>query len=259
MPGNEKQQSSTSPSAITRVMVIFRAKMNCVAKEKIYDTTEGFLPPSFNDGTSSGGHGDENLSVVQVTNGSHVELSAPFLNTTIIIRRIGRYLSISVVSPVDVARSMPSYTHSNQRDNFHMELCSAGCPDVETLAEFPASPPRISEGRISYETAQKVCSHLSEFFFDSCVFDVMVTGDANTFVEIGKKSKEDVNRLKSKRSTSQVDYLKYFPSGPKRGVGDGAAISLVTSNHAHCSHYLIWLLIFLTFLFQLKFSCDANT
>jgi len=118
-------------------MVIFRAKKNCVVKEKTYDTTSGTLPPSFNDGTNSGGFfGNLDIMEKGPTNGTHMmEIVAKYINTTIVIRRFGLYLSVSVVTPDDVARAIPSYGHTS--GDFHMELCSVGCPKVETITEYP--------------------------------------------------------------------------------------------------------------------------
>lgn len=151
-----------------------------------YQAQTDLLPSAFENGYSSSGP-HSSLELVEVEANKHVEIRIHYIATTIIVRQIGRYFTFAI--------RMPEQLVNNSHNRADLELCSKGCPPNERinyqeyLAQRRNSAAQIpnsigSEGPILSVTRQEAEAHckdagLVDFYFDSCVFDLMATGDMN--------------------------------------------------------------------------------
>lgn len=115
----------------------------------------------------------------------------------------------------------------NSTDQSALELCVQGCPRRELInyQEYLALREKSSFGGeivMPREEAEKVCrsSGLVDFYFDSCVFDLMTTGDKN-FTLAAVTSFQDIIRMSPEESkkqtnrTSLEEYDKLYSSGER--------------------------------------------
>ncbi|KAF2354637.1 Repulsive guidance molecule C-terminal [Trinorchestia longiramus] len=150
-------------TATTKVTVIVRGPDPC-GSGKTYEASADQLPRAFVDGTSAGGGESLELPAVwveEIRPGLHVQISLRTVNTTISVRRIQKYLSVSV--------TMPDSAVNTEQDQ---GLCITSCPPSEALAS-PASE------AMPQHQAEELCSlhNLTDCFLDACVFDLTTTGE----------------------------------------------------------------------------------
>lgn len=184
-----------------QLTVIVKSHAECGSDQyHTYQAQTDSLPGAFEDGnTSYGPHGG--VQLLELEPNRHVEIRVHYIATTIIVRQIGRYFTFAIHIPQQVLNT--------SRTRGELELCSKGCPPSEQidykqyLAERRERVTRIqsaAEGgpeltMTRYE-AEDVCrnSGLVDFYFDSCVFDLMATGDRN-FTLAALSALKDVLRL----------------------------------------------------------------
>ncbi|XP_062868739.1 RGM domain family, member D [Trichomycterus rosablanca] len=172
----------SSATATNKITVIFKAYRECT-EQKVYQATTDDVPSAFMDGTRSGGHAGS----LRITEGSgqggarQVTIHARHLGTSIIVRRVGRYLTFAIRIPVDMVE-----------DNGGLQLCLHGCPRNELINAHVLSrgqrhdedASQVEPGALGraglLERATSRCREtlqVEDVYFQSCVFDVLTTGD----------------------------------------------------------------------------------
>ncbi|XP_074650047.1 repulsive guidance molecule A-like [Tubulanus polymorphus] len=182
---NEPVLKTDGPTATNKVTVIVKSNRMCGSDVfTMYQAqNDANLPTTFDNGRSHYGP-DRTVTITQIVPGTHVEIYIRYIDTTISIRQVGRYLTVAIKMPEDIVNS------STRPIPYGLQLCARGCPAGERInyQEFLArkktrvdSIMRRNELAMSRERAVKLCkaAKTTDFYFDSCVFDLMVTGDEN--------------------------------------------------------------------------------
>lgn len=172
-------------------MIIKGRDTNC-APHKTYEAQVDSLPSAFVDGTQGNGQ-ERYVRIREKDPGRHVEIHIKYIATTIVIRRVGNYLTVAIRMPKEVVQQ------GMAEDG--LDLCMKGCPAREQIdlvgffregdAEGSATAPGFTQ-----KTAIANCLNhdLTDFHFDACVFDLMTTGDY-TFGEAASKAAHDQKML----------------------------------------------------------------
>lgn len=163
--------SGANATTTRKITIIFKNMQECI-DQKVYQAEVDNLPAAFEDGSVNGGDrpGGSSLSIRTANPGSHVEIRAAYIGTTIIIRQTAGQLSFSIRVAEDVARAF-----SAEQD---LQLCVGGCPPSQRLSRSE----RNRRGAIAVDTARRLCKEglpVEDAYFQSCVFDVSVSGDPN--------------------------------------------------------------------------------
>lgn len=145
-----------------------------------------------------------------------MELHAGYIGVTVIVRQLGRYLTLAVRIPEELAQA---YDASQD-----LQLCLNGCPRGERIDQgghlpLPLPPPVLglqlqhlrrpsysSQTQLSPYVARQVFSvdgakercreqlEEQDIYFHSCVFDLLTTGDAN-FTVAAHSAQKDMESL----------------------------------------------------------------
>ncbi|EHB06696.1 Hemojuvelin [Heterocephalus glaber] len=193
-------QATSSPVAsganatTTRKLTVIFKNM-----QKVYQAEVDNLPAAFEDGSINGGDrpGGSSLSIRTANPGSHVEIRAAYIGTTIVIRQTAGQLSFSIRVAEDVARAF-----SAEQD---LQLCVGGCPPSQRLSRSE----RSRRGTITLDTARQLCKEglpVEDAYFQSCVFDVSISGDPN-FTAAAQAALEDARAF-----LPDLEKLHLFPS-----------------------------------------------
>ncbi|XP_059177471.1 repulsive guidance molecule A-like isoform X2 [Physella acuta] len=169
-------------TATSKLTVIVKGNPECTSKDfQTYQAQSNLLPNTFDDGRAVVGPYNS-LEVVEVEAGKHIEIHIRYIETVVAIRQIGRYFTFSITMPDELVNQSSS--------SQELQLCVRGCPLAELInyQEFLASRGRLNTSyqsparlTILQPQAEKICraAKLVDFYFDSCVFDLMATGDEN--------------------------------------------------------------------------------
>ncbi|XP_013860028.1 RGM domain family, member D isoform X2 [Austrofundulus limnaeus] len=180
----------SSATATSKVTVIFKTYHGCT-EQKVYQATTEDLPLAFQDGTRSGGESGS-LTIAERGGGSgvgrHVKIQARYIGVSVIIRRVGSYLTFAI--------RMPEATLDFSEDGGGLQLCLHGCPRNELIKEHTLSrqslqphpqgpnrelgPLRPPHQVYTVERATAKCREtlqVEDVYFQSCVFDLLTTGD----------------------------------------------------------------------------------
>ncbi|XP_075763208.1 hemojuvelin isoform X2 [Pelodiscus sinensis] len=160
----------SNATATGKLTIIFKNMKQCI-DQKVYQAEIDNLPAAFEDGSVNGGErpGGSSLTIRERMSGQHVEIRAAYIGTTIAVRQAGRQLSFSIRAAEEIARAFT--------DEQDLQLCVGGCPPSQRLSR--------SEGRrggMAAEVARMLCKEklpVEDVYFQSCVFDVVTSGDAN--------------------------------------------------------------------------------
>lgn len=172
-----------------QITVIFKSYHGCT-DQKVYQATTEDLPLAFQDGTRSGGESGS-LTIVERGGsgvGRQVKIQARYIGTSIIVRRVGSYLTFAI--------RMPEDTLDFSEDNGGLQLCLHGCPRNELIKEHTLGlqsqqphlqgtntelgPLRPPHQVYTVERATAKCREtlqVEDVYFQSCVFDLLTTGD----------------------------------------------------------------------------------
>ncbi len=224
-------------------MLIKRSKHGC-SQQKVYQAQIGHVPTTFKDGTRETGPDSCKTTLREETDGSGVRLFICYMNTTILIRKVGKYLTFNIRTPENYVRQSRG-------------LCVTGCPETEMIdydgffSEHPnsvlfgSSPPAMSKTNAVYMCKM---ANITDFYYDSCVFDLISTGD-NRFSEAAYQAMQDAldmdPKLRLRRSNSVV--LKYMDQNSKTQ----SKKNLVVPSSASTVHRTLWLsyvVLLLTYL-----------
>ncbi|KAB0391684.1 hypothetical protein E2I00_005588 [Balaenoptera physalus] len=224
----------------SQITIIFKAHRECT-DQKVYQAVTDDLPAAFVDGSTSGGDGDtKSLRIVERESGRYVEMHARYIGTTVFVRQLGRYLTLAVRMPEDLAMS---YEESQD-----LQLCVNGCPLSERIDDgqgqvsailghsLPHTPSAQAWPGYTLETANAQCHEkmpVKDIYFQSCVFDLLTTGDAN-FTAAAHSALEDVAALHPRKERWHI-----FPSSG-RGTPRGDSHLSVSLGLA-CSILIVFL------------------
>ncbi|XP_019752166.1 RGM domain family, member D isoform X1 [Hippocampus comes] len=179
----------SSATATSKITVIFKSYRGCT-DQKVYQATTDDLPLAFQDGTRSGGESGS-LTITERGGsgaGRQVKIQARYIGTSIIVRRVGSYLTFAI--------RMPEDTLDFSEDNGGLQLCLHGCPRNELIKEHTLGrqsqqhrqpgaatelgPLRPPHQVYTVERATAKCREtlqVEDVYFQSCVFDLLTTGD----------------------------------------------------------------------------------
>lgn len=205
-----------------QITIIFKAHRECT-DQKVYQAVTDDLPAAFVDGSTSSGDGDtKSLRIVERESGHSVEMHARYIGTTVFVRQLGRYLTLAVRMPEDLAMS---YEESQD-----LQLCVNGCPlseriddgqgQVSAILGHTLPHPSLAQAWPGYtlETANAQCHEkmpVKDIYFQSCVFDLLTTGDAN-FTAAAHSALEDVEALHPRRERWHI-FPRSGPGAPRGG------------------------------------------
>ncbi|XDV20217.1 hypothetical protein PO909_025575 [Leuciscus waleckii] len=174
----------SSATATNKVTIIFKPYQECT-DQKVYQAVTDDLPAAFVDGTISGGDSEtRSIWILEKSPGRHVEIHAAYIGVTIIVRQQGRYLTLAVRMPEELAMAFD--------ETQDLQLCMNGCPTSERIDQ---------RGVFTLESASRKCKEqleVKDIYFHSCVFDLLTTGDAN-FTTAAYNALKDMETLHPKK------------------------------------------------------------
>lgn len=261
--------SDRRSSFFFQITVIFKAYEGCT-EQKVYQATTEDLPSAFQDGTrgsgrvgsgggGGGGGGAETAASSSLwiseqsggPGGRLVRLQARHIGTSIIVRRVGRYLTFAIRMPEDALEP------AEESESGGLQLCLRGCPRNELIQEHtlhhpnpnvPAHaglpPPPPPHQAYSVERATTKCREtlqVEDVYFQSCVFDLLTTGDPE-FSMAAFGALEDLKALPPSRLKQTPPWTptddnnnNKVPDGRgskvDSGVGNSARESQATTTH----------------------------
>lgn len=256
----------SSATATNKITIIFKPYEGCT-DQRVYQAVTDNLPAAFDDGTVSSGEpihmsvGTKGatgkvraLWISERSPGHHVELHAGYIGVTVIVRQLGRYLTMAVRIPEELAQA-----YDSTQD---LQLCLNGCPGGERIDKaghlpLPLSPPplglQLQQLRrpsyssqtqaspygaaqvFSVEGAKQRCREqleVQDIYFHSCVFDLLTTGDAN-FTVAAYSAQKDMESLHPHQ-----DKWRIYPRD--------SAHSTLHSDSQHIKQLAVLLLCFLS-------------
>lgn len=170
-----------------QIVVILREQKKSCVEQKIYRAEADSLPAVFLDGTWETGPSTCPVRIIELTKGSLIHINLCYIRTKIVIRQVGKYLTFHIKIPEDIVSSSSR------------GLCVAGCPkreriDFKEVLSSTAAQIQTRTNSVKYSKrhATELCtnSDVQGFYLDSCVFDLMFTGDTN-FTAAAKSALED--------------------------------------------------------------------
>ncbi|XP_053727187.1 RGM domain family member B [Synchiropus splendidus] len=231
--------TGSSATATNKITIIFKPYEGCT-DQRVYQAVTDNLPAAFDDGTvssgdpihsSAGANGAARkvraLWISERSPGHHVELHAGYIGVTVIVRQLGRYLTLAVRIPEELAQA-----YDATQD---LQLCLNGCPRGERIDQgghLPLSPPPLSlqlqqMRRPSFASQTQLSLHgspqvfsldgarercqekllVQDIYYSSCVFDLLTTGDAN-FSVAAYSAQKDMESLHPHQ-----DRWRIYPKG----------------------------------------------
>lgn len=211
---NDWVSESVAATAPSKLTVLIKKNEDCASKRYLTyqaQSDSNVLPSTFDDGRTHYG-ASRSVELVEKDPGKHIEIHIKYINTTILVRHIGSYLSFAISMPEELM---------NSTEQSALELCVRGCPRRELInyQEYLALREKSTFGGeivMERKEAEEICRHsgLVDFYFDSCVFDLMTTGDKNftltavaSFRDILHLSPEESKNQKNRTSLDEYDKL----------------------------------------------------
>ncbi|XP_030647642.1 repulsive guidance molecule B [Chanos chanos] len=201
----------SSATATNKITIIFKPYQDCT-DQKVYQAVSDDLPAAFVDGTVIGGDSEtRSLWILEKSAGRHVEIHAAYIGVTIIVRQPGRYLTLAVRMPEELAMAFD--------ESQDLQLCMNGCPTMEridqeghlqlpvlglqqaSIQQQSRTNPGHQRAGFSLEGAMAKCREqleVKDIYFHSCVFDLLTTGDVN-FTSAAYNALKDMEALHPKR------------------------------------------------------------
>ncbi|XP_005105363.1 repulsive guidance molecule A isoform X2 [Aplysia californica] len=256
---NDPVEGNTDATATSKLTVIVKGNPECTsANFQTYQAQSNSLPGTFENGhVTYGPYGS--LELIEVEPGRHVEIHIRYIETVVIVRQIGRYFTFSIKMPEELVNKTAGLPGDVSND---LDLCVRGCPLSEQInyqeylakrrfarpsqtrtsvssssssssslsdssdAKYSSDGNSPGEPLVSRAYAEKVCraSKLVDFYFDSCVFDLMATGDEN-FTLSALSSLQDV--------------VKFHPSAA-RTMDNRTTLDLYDKQYGNGASGLLW-------------------
>ncbi|XP_064608049.1 repulsive guidance molecule A-like [Liolophura sinensis] len=198
---NDPVGNAGRATATSKLTVVIKRNDECAANRFVtYQAQTDHLPGTFDEGRTHYGQ-DKTVRLVEKDPGKHVEIYISYIDTTVIVRQIGRYFTFSINMPEKILNEtrLP-YSASSK-----LQLCVDGCPAKERFDYQAFLSQKYSKLKselvgsvtaMSRDDATELCREAGviDFYFDSCVFDLMTTGDTN-FTIAANTAYNDVLRL----------------------------------------------------------------
>eukprot|EP00794_Sanderia_malayensis_P010028 gene10028-11052_t len=220
------------------ITVLIKKDRRGCAQQKVYQAQIGHVPETFRDGTRHTGPDSCRTTLTMEPGKLGVRINVCYLNTTILIRKVGKYLTFNIRTP-------EQYVGQSRG------LCMTGCPKTEMIdyegffndhpnsVLFGSSSPAMSKSEAIY-----LCklANVTDFYYDSCVFDLISTGDRRFSGAAYRAMRDAVNmdpKLRLRRSNSVVlkhmDRSASLPPG-----GDNTKKDSITSGSNPLYRTLTW-------------------
>lgn len=172
--------------------IIIKSRTTPCTTEKTYEAiADADLPTTFIDGSYRSGP-EESVVIASTSGGSErVEIYLRYIETTLLVRRVGKYLAFSAKLPVDVADSVQD----------GLQLCTQGCPVSERLDLVHARGHVVSwetalaQCRSTERLSNDIANTLTDYYLDWCVFDAMTAGVGREFTAAAHSAQADVIRM----------------------------------------------------------------
>ncbi|KAM3919873.1 hemojuvelin [Leptodactylus fuscus] len=163
---------SSNATVTNKLTIIFKNMKQCI-DQKVYQAEVGNVPAAFDDGSVNGGRraGGSSLTIHEKEPGKYIEIHAAYIGTTIRVRQLGRQLSFSLRMAEEISQAF--------REEQDLQLCVGGCPSSQQISRTKDISRTHS---LSIESARSLCRErlsIEDLYFESCVFDLMVSGNAN--------------------------------------------------------------------------------
>lgn len=174
-------------------VVIKRNDLCALDRYVTYQAQNGELPSTFDDGLVE----FNSVEIFEFFPGRHIEIDIDYKQTIVIIRLTGLAYSVSVSLPEEVYAELE---RSHRLADGAVQLCQSGCPSserVDLYSYFGQKPSKLKRTVVmAKKEATDRCRglRLRGFYFDSCVYDLMTTGDS-TFTAASQASYADLLRF----------------------------------------------------------------
>lgn len=249
---NEPVLEDSNATATTKVTVLVKGSATpCThQKTKTYEATaDAALPDAFIDGTNTSGPGEAVTVRYQETPlfGASVAIQIRYIETTVIIRKVGRYLAFSTRMPEELVSTLDAQAQGDgQADG--VQLCVQGCPHSErmnldkdrgtVLSWTDALEKCVSKTRPATAPASsassdpgEVLGDLTDQYLDWCVFDLMTTGRED-FALAAHAALRDTLAM----DPSAAGSLRNRTTAQDVGAGAGGSASASTTGAAPRTH-----------------------
>ncbi|XP_066989429.1 repulsive guidance molecule B-like [Macrobrachium rosenbergii] len=167
---NEAVGPDNTATATTKVTVIIKGHDKC-GSERTYEASTDALPKAFVDGTtwSGGSIHHPYIEVREVHPGEYILITVSYINATVAVRKIKKYLTVLVTLPMSLLEEFD--------EGDELQLCRRGCPAYERLDKPGLTP--VSVSAMTKDKAAKLCKefNVTDYYLDSCIFDLVTTGD----------------------------------------------------------------------------------
>lgn len=180
--------------------VVIKRNDSCALDRYVtYQAQNGELPRTFDNGLIE----FNTVEIFEISPKWHIEIDIGYKQTVVVIRLVGVAYSVSVNLPKDIYLEI-SEAH---RGDGTVHLCHSGCPSSERVdlnSYFGQKSSKLKRTVImSKNDAIERCRglRLTGFYFDSCVYDLMATGDSS-FASASYDSYSDLLRFVPDAATS---------------------------------------------------------
>lgn len=203
-------------------VIVKEFKRNCI-QEKTYQARSFLLPAVFTDGTKSSEDEDCPTQIHEIQRGRAIRLDICALKTLIIIRQVGKYLTVHMRVPEDLMKRKT------------IGLCQHGCPRIEQMnldklprvnkliASYTKDTLNKKVKRQRYKRARRLClaAKVTGFYYKSCLFDLLASGDSS-FVKAAKTAMKDFRKINVDEGGELIvnETAKDFYTGEPKGMGE---------------------------------------
>lgn len=195
---NELIREGSPATVTTKVTVIIKGRSTPCTTEKTYEAqADSPLPTSFVGGDTPSKRGDNVVLKTDIDpSGQHerTEIFIKYIETTIVVRRVGKYLALSAKLPEELVE--PSTQDPNT-----LQLCTLGCPPSERLdivtsrGHMTDRDNALAKCKDTNELSNDIINNLTDYYLDWCVFDTMTAGVSYDFTAAAHSAQADVLRF----------------------------------------------------------------
>lgn len=204
---NDLVVENGAATATSQLTIVIKKNIDCAADSFVtYQAQNDYLPSTFDDGHIHYGP-DRSVQLIEKSPGKHVEIFLRYIDTMISVQRIGQYFTFAIKMPEEVI---------NSSEENNLELCVTGCPKSEIIqyqeiiAKNQNNVLEISTKQgenivISRSDALELCrkAELTDFYLDSCVFDLLTTGDKNFTTAAHRAWQDSVSMMPTIKATQE--------------------------------------------------------
>uniref|UniRef100_A0A1B6MUM0 Repulsive guidance molecule N-terminal domain-containing protein n=1 Tax=Graphocephala atropunctata TaxID=36148 RepID=A0A1B6MUM0_9HEMI len=196
---NDPVLDGSLATATTKVTIIIKGRSTPCTTEKTYEASaDAPLPSTFIDGSYRSGPEDGVVIAAgaETHPGGHqrVEIYLRYIETTLLVRRVGKYLAFSAKLPEELVEN-------SMKDDDNLQLCTRGCPVTERLdlvrsrGHVVSWEAALAQCRSTEELSNDIVNNLTDYYLDWCVFDAMTAGVGFEFTAAAHSAQADVLRM----------------------------------------------------------------